>query len=274
MRNIALQLSFLGTAYHGWQVQRAGVATLQQVISDAVTQLIGAPILVRGCSRTDAGVHALQYIAHFHTTAAIPLAACVDGLNNLLPPDIAVHRAWEMPPDFDARRDAAHKTYRYCLYEAPTRQPWFDATAWWRRTPLDLSAMQRAAAQLCGTHDFLSFCAAGDVSRIKRRTVHSCTISRTTLAMAFPAWAAPPAVTPPLTGHLVTLEICADGFLKQMVRSIAGTVVEIGAGKRSADSMADLLAAEDRTAAGACAPPQGLYLVSIVYPEKYSLFFN
>lgn len=244
MKTILLTVEYDGTAYAGWQTQPNGIA-VQQVLEEALARLLKEPVAVTSSGRTDAGVHAAGMAACFRTEKSLPLRAYADGLNALLPPDIAVRDAVEMTPEFHPRRDAERKHYRYTILNAPRRSPLLRTRAWHVREPLNLEAMTRAAEYLVGEHDFAAFRAANCGARTTRRRIFSLQVRR--------------------DGELVVIDVHGGGFLKNMVRIIAGTLVEVGLGRRSADSVPELLASGQRPAAGATAPPQGLCLMTVTF---------
>ena len=246
-RNLRLLLEYDGTRYHGWQRQ-AAAATIQQTLEEAVQRLTGETVALIGSGRTDAGVHARGQVANFRTTSAIPIKAFHDGLNSLLPHDIAVLASTEAPPEFHARKSAPAKTYEYLILNRPSRSPLSHRRAWWIPRPLDLAAMRQAAAILPGEHDFTAFRASG--------SDHHHAVRRVLAA----DWEAGP-------GGQLRFAITATGFLRGMVRSLVGTMVETGRGKAPAARLAELLTSGARHLAGPTAPPQGLYLVEVFYGE-------
>lgn len=244
-RNLRLTLEYDGTGFHGWQRQK-NAPTIQETVETALARLTGETVRVTGSGRTDAGVHAQGQVANFHTTSTLPLSAFVNGLNALLPRDVAVLDVQEVPRDFHARKSARAKTYRYCILNRPNRSPLHQRFAWWIAQPLDLESMQQAAAALVGEHDFTAFQASG--SRIKSPI-------RRVLATG---WAGP-------EDKRLIFTITATGFLRGMVRSLVGTMVEIGRGRRPPQDLAELLKTGERRRAGPTAPPQGLLLVEVLY---------
>jgi tRNA pseudouridine38-40 synthase len=244
-RNIRLLLEYDGTNYHGWQRQ-ADAATIQQTLEEALERLTGETVAVIGSGRTDARVHALGQVANFRLNSAIPLKAFHEGLNSLLPKDIAVLAADEAPPDFHARKSAKAKTYEYRILNRPNRSPLQHHYAWWIASRLDLAALAAAAAILPGKHDFTAFRASGSNNKNPVRQVLAA------------AWRDCP-------GGWLCFTITATGFLRGMVRSLVGTMVEVGRGKAPACKMAELLASGARHLAGPTAPPQGLFLVEVCY---------
>ncbi|MFA4901597.1 MAG: tRNA pseudouridine(38-40) synthase TruA [Desulfobaccales bacterium] len=246
-RNIRLLLEYNGTRYRGWQRQ-ADAATIQQTIEEALERLTGESVALIGSGRTDAGVHALGQVASFRLKSTIPLKAFHDGLNSMLPPDIAVLSATEAPPEFHARKSALHKTYEYRILKRRTRSPLYHHYAWWIALHLDLEALAAAAAFLPGEHDFTAFRASGSDNKNPVREVLAA------------AWREEP-------GGWLSFTITATGFLRGMVRSLVGTMVEVGKGKAQPDRLAELLASGARHLAGPTAPPQGLYLVEVYYEK-------
>jgi tRNA pseudouridine38-40 synthase len=247
-RNLKLVLEYDGARYHGWQRQQ-NAPTIQEAIETALTRLIGEAVRVMGSGRTDAGVHALGQVANFFTASRLPLSAFINGLNSLLPPDIAVLEAVEAAQDFHARKSARAKTYAYHLLNRPSRSPLGRARTWWIAQPLDLAVMEIAAQALIGEHDFSAFQASGASVKNPVRIVTRAQWER----------------QPP---DLLIFTITATGFLRGMVRSLVGTMVEIGKGKRPASDLAELLQTGERRRAGPTAPPQGLFLVDVEYQER------
>jgi tRNA pseudouridine38-40 synthase len=244
-RNLKLILEYDGTGYRGWQRQK-NVPTIQEVLEEALYRLTGEAIRVIGSGRTDAGVHALAQVANFHTASSLPLSAFLKGFNSLLPPDIAVLEVSEAPGDFHARRAARAKTYHYRIFNRPIRSPLNRRYSWWIPYPLNLEAMQEAAAALLGEHNFQAFQASGSsVQNPVRRVLHA-------------AWERTP-------GDLLVFAITATGFLRGMVRSLVGTMVEIGKGRRTPQDLKEVLETGERRRVGPTAPPQGLFLVEVLY---------
>ncbi len=246
-RNIRLLLEYDGTRYHGWQRQ-ADAATIQQTLEEALGRLTGQKVALIASGRTDAGVHALGQVANFRTGSTIPLKAFHEGLNSMLPSDIAVLSATEVPPEFHARKSARAKTYEYRILNRPNRSPLHHHYAWWIASHLDLPALAAAAAFLPGEHDFTAFRASGSDNKNPVREVLAA------------AWRDGP-------GGWLSFTIAATGFLRGMVRSLVGTMVEAGRGKVPAAKIAELLTSGARQEAGPTAPPQGLYLVEVFYEE-------
>ena len=244
MRNIQLTLAYDGADFHGWQRQH-GLRTVQEVLEDALEQLTGARTSTTAASRTDAGVHALGQSVHFLTVFRHSSETIVRALNALLPEEVRVLDARERPQAFHATLDARSKRYRYAIDNGQIASPFQVRSSWHVRRPLDVATMAAAGAALLGRHDFHSFETDWPNRTSSVRTLFDLRVER--------------------TGAAVTIEVEADGFLYNMVRSIAGTLVWVGCGKRPAEWVAEVLAAENRTEAGPTAPPQGLFLVVVRY---------
>lgn len=242
MRTIKLVLEYDGTELCGWQRQDNG-PTVQGHLEAALSQMIG-PTAVIGASRTDAGVHALGQVASFHTDTTVPVHGFRLGLNSYLPASIAVVDAAEVEPEFHARFSARGKHYRYQVLTRPEPSPLRARTTWHRPRALDVPAMRSAAAALVGEHDFAAFRAAGCSAKTTRRTL-------TRLEVTQPA------------PDQVNLEVEGNAFLRNMVRILAGTLVEVGEGRREPGQVAALLDSGDRVAAGQTAPARGLTLVEV-----------
>jgi tRNA pseudouridine38-40 synthase len=244
MRNIKLTLCYDGTEFHGWQSQ-PGLRTVQQVLEDALERLTGVRPSTTASGRTDAGVHALGQVVHFLTASRHEPETFVRALNALMPRDVRVLEARELPQAFHATLDARSKRYRYVIDNGRVASPFQLRYTWHVPAPLDVAAMNRAGQRLLGRHDFRSFETDWPNRTSSVRTIHDLTVER--------------------CEELVRIEIEADGFLYNMVRSIAGTLMLVGRGKRPEEWVSDVLAAESRVAAGPTAPPQGLFLVRVCY---------
>jgi tRNA pseudouridine38-40 synthase len=244
MRNIMLTLCYDGTDFHGWQRQPR-LRTVQQTLEVVLEQLTGAPSTTTASGRTDAGVHALGQVVHFLTDSQHSCETFVRALNALLPHDVRVLLAREMPQAFHATLDARSKRYRYVIDNGSICSPFQLRYSWRVRRPLDAAVMNRAGECLLGRHDFRSFESDWPNRQSSVRTILDLVVDR--------------------TGDFVAIEVEADGFLYNMVRSIAGTLVMVGTGKRPLSWVHEVLAAENRTAAGPTAPPQGLFLVKARY---------
>lgn len=241
-----MQLSYRGAPFHGWQVQ-PGAVSVQSVLEEALATLLRVPTPIVGAGRTDAGVNASMMVAHFDAlwSGGVPASALVRGLNSLIGKDIAVYSVREMHPDAHARFDATSRTYHYKAVEQ--KSPFLYPLTW-RTRPLDYEAMNEAAKLLLTTEDFTSFA--------KLHSDAKTNICRVTRA----EW-----VPDPTTGGM-TFVITANRFLRNMVRAVVGTLVDVGRGKLSQADFADIIAAKDRCAAGTSMPPEALYLADITYP--------
>lgn len=244
MRIIKLTIEYDGTHYAGWQSQPNGLA-VQQVVEEALFRLLGESVRLRSSGRTDAGVHARGMVAAFTTSRDLPLRAFVEGCNSFLPLDIAILSASEAPSDFMPSNDALSKHYRYTIYNTLLRSPMLRSYSWHMREPLDLPAMQEAAGYFVGRHDFGAFRASNCSTRTTVRTVHSVTVGR--------------------EGDLVVVDVIGEGFLKNMVRIMVGTLVDIGRGRFAPDYITWLLKNPDRKKAGVTAPACGLCLMNVEY---------
>jgi len=247
-RTICLRLAYEGTRYSGWQVQ-PGRMTVQGMLAAAIHGVSGEDVRPRGSSRTDTGVHALDQVVAFTTASGLEPAVWVRALNAKLPADIAVVAGREVAAEFDPVRAAVRKRYRYRIHDAPWRPVLQRALVWRWKSRLDCPAMHAAAAALVGEHDFTSFETTPSTRLSKVRTIHGLSVFRHSGyddAANAELW----------------IEVEGNGFLHNMVRIIAGSLVMVGAGKRSPAWLALALAARHRPAAGPTAPPQGLVLVS------------
>lgn len=245
---LKLTLEYDGAPFVGWQVQPNG-ASVQGAVEDALEKLCGARARVTGAGRTDAGVHARGQVASLDPPRELPLSAWTAGLNAHLPPEVACVRAEEAPPGFDARRWARGKRYVYTVMRSPVRSPLWRGRAWEVRRPLDVAAMTAALPHVRGRHDFSALRAADCPARTTVRDVRELSIRSDELRQ----------------GELVEVRIEATAFLKHMVRNLIGTLVEVGHGKRSPESLEELLDSRDRTRAGPTAPPHGLLLDEVFY---------
>ena len=245
MRHIRLVVEYDGTELHGWQRQH-NAQTVQQHLEEALAKLLTHETAVTGASRTDAGVHARGQVASFRTDRDIPVHGIRRGLNSMLPDSIAIRDAAEVPEDFHPRFSATGKHYRYTILTSRDRSPRWRDRSWHHPEALSVSAMHDAARALVGEHDFSAFRAAGCAAKTTLRRVDSIAFTR-------------------LHSYLVDVDIRGNAFLRQMVRIIVGTLVEVGSGKRPASQVAEILASKDRVQAGVTAPAQGLELLSVHY---------
>jgi len=244
MRNIKLLLTYDGTDFSGWQRQ-SDRRTVQQELESAIGRLTGTASATNASGRTDAGVHALGQVVHFFTSSRHEPDVFVKALNAIMPADVRIKGAWDVPQSFHATLDAKSKLYRYVIDNALVADPFRLRYADHIHHPLDDQAMHRAAQALKGRHDFHSFETHWPNRISSVRTVTSIGVFR--------------------DGEIVSIEVEADGFLYNMVRSMTGTLVMVGLGRRPEAWVAEALAAEDRAAAGHTAPPQGLFLVRVNY---------
>jgi tRNA pseudouridine38-40 synthase len=244
MRNIKLLLSYDGTDFCGWQRQ-PDRRTVQQTLEEALDRLTGVAPPTTASGRTDAGVHALGQVVHFYTASRHAPEVFVKALNALLPRDVRVLEAAEVPQAFHATLDAKAKLYRYVIDNGRVADPFQLRYSWHVYPPLDAEAMDRAAQVLKGRHDFHSFETHWPNRTSSVRTITQAAVRR--------------------LGDSVRIEVEADGFLYNMVRAIAGTLVLVGSGRWPEARVAEALAAEDRSRAGPTAPPQGLFLVRVRY---------
>ncbi len=247
VRRLAVGLEYDGTLYAGWQSQ-PGLPTIQDSLQRALSAVADEPVVAVAAGRTDAAVHATGQVAHFDTTADRPLRGWVLGANTHLPADIALNWAIEVERDFHARYTALARSYRYCLLQRATRPALLRDRVCWVRETLDVAAMHEAAQALVGEHDYSSFRAVECQSPTAMRHVDAIVVSG--------------------DGALVTIEITANAFLHHMVRNIAGSLLQVGEGKRSPNWIGQILAARDRSRAGVTAPAAGLYLWKVRYPAS------
>ncbi len=286
-RNIRLKLAYDGTNYVGWQVQKNGLS-IQEVLERAIGKLTGEKCPVLSAGRTDSGVHALGQVANFHTTSQIPAKNFRPAIQDFLPRDIVILDSCEAPPEFHATFKATRKQYRYLIDNSPVPLPFLSKYTWSLRRRLDVAAMNDAAQLLLGKHDFRSFETDWPNKVTSVRTVFEIQVARQPIwnlftgtlantpgavAPAFPPLrkggeggvATAPGDTPQQEGDIISLDIIADGFLYNMVRSIVGTLVNVGRHKWDKAEVARILAARNRSIAGSTAPACGLFLVEVWY---------
>lgn len=264
LRTLRMTLAYDGTNYCGWQIQPNGVA-LQAVVEQALQDFTGQPTKVVASGRTDAGVHALGQVISFNTQSTAPCHGFLHGLPIHLPDDIVVRAVEDTPAGFNARFDARRKRYRYVIHNNPIRVPFLRNYALWQRSRLDEWTMHAAVQCLVGTHDFRCFESQWPNRSSSVRTVFHASVTRIS---DWPVWQSDLSGLPQPTntnGAFVCFDIEADGFLYNMVRAIAGTLIHVGRGRWSPDDMRRILDTGDRTHAGETAPPQGLYLVNVGY---------
>lgn len=247
MRNLKITLQYDGTDFVGWQRQDAGVS-IQGLLEDALVPIEGSAVVVHGAGRTDAGVHALAQVATFGLRGAIDPATLTRALNGVLPPAVRVTAAEEVDPGFHARFSATGKVYEYRVVNAPFVSPFLHKYTWHVPAPLDLDAMRHASRLLVGTRDFEAFQGTGSSVASTTRTVHSLD------------WEGGVGCDVP-----TVMRIAGNGFLRHMVRNIAGTLVDLGSGRWQASDLAAILDSRDRAKAGRTAPARGLFLVRVLY---------
>ncbi len=244
-RNFKLVLEYDGSEYHGWQRQE-GVLTIQEVLESRIEVMLGSPVRVRGSGRTDAGVHAMGQVVNFYARTRLTPGEIQKGLNSLLPSDIVVLEAEEVPDWFHARFSAVSKTYEYRILNRETPSALERNRAWHIRRRLEAPPVWECLRRVVGTHDFAAFMAAGSSVRSTERTVYRADLSR------------------PVPERWV-FRFEADGFLRHMVRNLVGTLVDVGAGKLSPEDFSKIMESRDRRRAGMTAPAHGLFLVDVSY---------
>lgn len=249
MRNLKLILTYDGAEFSGWQIQ-PDAATVQGTLASAIGRVTGEKVLPQGSGRTDAGVHALAQVVTFVTESSVPTENFLKALNDILPASVRVRDVTEAPADFHARHSARAKTYRYRIHRAAICPPFLARYVWHYPYPLHEAAMARAAGLVEGEHDFTSF-AAVDPERGREEPVSNV---RTIFSSKWER-----------AGEEFVYTVCGSGFLHHMVRNLVGTFILVGKGTLQAEDVTRILAARNRSAAGATAPASGLYLVSVEY---------
>lgn len=244
MKRVKMIVAYDGTNYKGWQVQPNGI-TIEEVLNKKLSELLGEDIAVCGASRTDSGVHSLGNVAIFDTNTRMPADKISFALNQRLPEDIVVQGSCEVPSDWHPRYQNSTKTYEYRILNRTFRMPTRRLDTYFYHYPLDVEKMQQAAAHLVGEHDFKSFCAVGAQVKTTVRTIYACDVEK--------------------RDDIITIRVTGNGFLYNMVRIIAGTLVRVGGGEIAPEQMPDILAACDRAAAGPTAPAHGLTMMGIIY---------
>jgi len=247
VRTIKLTIEYDGTNYQGWQVQAKG-PTVQGTIEEKLNLLTRQKVHLIGSGRTDSGVHALEQVAHFTTQSPLNTQSIRKALNSLLPPDILIKKAEEVGEDFHARKWSKSKVYEYRILNRELRSVFHQGYVWHIPQYLDLKEMKKASEHLVGEYDFSSFRSTGSLTRTSVRRVIRVEWKKS-------------------RDGLIRIEIEANGFLKQMVRAIVGTLIEVGKGKITSDEFRKILLLKDRTKAGPTAPAQGLFLKKVKYTE-------
>ncbi len=243
---VLLKISYLGTNYHGWQVQPNGI-TVQEQLQNAVESLYQSRLGVTGCSRTDSGVHANEYYCHYDTDKYIREDGIIAALNIALPNDIAVIDCKYVDDDFHARYSATKKEYVYHIYNSKTPNPFLHGRCLHLNRELDVEKMNRFANDLVGTYDFVAFSSSGRTVSDTVRTVYNCDVVR--------------------NHDIITVKISADGFLYNMVRIIVGTLIDVSDEKIDHNSAKQIISSKNRSMAGFTAAPQGLFLNRVFYQE-------
>ncbi len=244
MEKILLCISYVGTAYHGWQVQENAV-TVQEKMQDAIEQILGKRYDLTGCSRTDAGVHANEYYCAFASEREIDTFTLPKALNAVLPFDIGVKSAQKVPLDFHPRYNALAKEYVYIIHNSHLKDPFFHNRAMQVKQKLNVEAMEKASKYFLGSHDFSAFCAAGGNVTDKTRNIKTLAINK--------------------NSDKITISVSADGFLYNMVRIIVGTLISVGLGDIEPQKISEIIESRDRNNAGATAKACGLYLNKVYY---------
>lgn len=248
----ALGIEYAGASYHGWQSQREEqVATVQETLEQAISKIACHPISVVCAGRTDTGVNGCYQVVHFDAQVQRPSRAWVMGTNTKLPDDIAVLWAKPVSDQFHARFGAMERRYRYIIYSADVKPAVLSRGVTWTHKALSVARMQQAAVHLVGEHDFTSYRAVACQAKSPVKTVKSLEVYQ--------------------KGRLIVIDICANAFLHHMVRNIAGVLMKIGCGEADVDWSREVLEARDRRMGGVTAPPWGLYLVDVKYPQEFDL---
>ena len=242
-----LTVAYEGTNYCGWQLQPNGI-TIEEVLNAKLTELLGEPITVIGASRTDSGVHSYGNVAVFDTDTRIPPEKISYALNQRHPEDIVVQQSKEVRSDFHPRYCNSRKTYEYRILNRRFQLPMLRRDTYFYHYPLDVKKMQEAADYLVGEHDFQSFCSPATSAKTTVRTIYHLDVT--------------------LQGEMIAIRVTGNGFLYNMVRIIAGTLIEVGSGAKEPEQIKEILAVCDRSAAGPTAPAHGLTMIGIEYEEK------
>ena len=243
---ILLEIAYVGTAYHGFQVQE-NAPSVQKTLQDALEMLFATPLLVSGCSRTDSRVHAKQFFvtAEGNIPESFPMEKLPLASMGFLPKDIAIRSAREVDPAFHVRYDVAYKEYEYVILNTRTTDPFLSDRVYHYPKPIDAALLDRAAKYFVGTHDFRGFMSAGSSVVDTVRTIKYFTVER--------------------EGNLIKMKVAADGFLYNMVRILCGTLIAVSEGKIAPKDLPSVIASGDRKRAGMTLPPEGLYLSKVVY---------
>jgi len=252
MKNVVMRLMFDGLRYHGWQIQKSDV-TVAGMFESVLSHLCEHPVKIHGCGRTGAGVHAEMYCANFKTSSRIPPERLPLALNSLLPPDISVQKAIYTSDDFDANLSCIKKEYTYRIFNSRIRNPFYSDRAFFYPHALDIDIMKKAALHFVGTHDFAAVRSAGTETKTTVRTVFWYDIEE--------------------CGPFIELRACADGFLYNMARAMAGTLIYVSEGKIAPEDLPYLLKQRDRRLTGPTVPPGGLFLTGLWYDGEAGELF-
>ena len=246
MKRVKMTVAYDGTNYCGWQIQPNGI-TIEEVLNTHLTRLLGEEIKVTGASRTDSGVHSLGNVCIFDTNTRIPAEKISYALNQKLPEDIVVQGSEEVDENFHPRFSKSKKTYEYRILNRTFRMPTRRLDTYFYHYPLDIAKMQEAAKYLEGEHDFKSFCSSDSQVNTTVRTIYSCIVDK--------------------EDEIIKIRVKGNGFLYNMVRNIAGTLIKVGAGDISPEEMVNILEARDRSTAGPTAPAHGLTMIGLEYEK-------
>jgi tRNA pseudouridine38-40 synthase len=288
MRRVKLELCYDGGEYAGWQIQKQqpNVRTIQEELEKAIRRVVGADVEVLGSGRTDAGVHALYQVAAFSTESALPCETLTRAINAFLPPDVRIWRSSDVAEDFHPIRDVVRKRYRYLLSDARPAFPFWRRNVWNLREAFDDEAAREAAKFLVGTFDFAAFQTQGSPRKTTVRTIYDVRVERRSVSDSFVFPKARSAASNGLSDwenlsgvprspfgppSLISVEVEANGFLYNMVRSIVGTLFWFATrhqGFESPEKMRQIVEEADRRNAGPTAPPWGLYMIDVVYPDE------
>lgn len=244
MRNLKFTMSYDGTDYHGFQIQKEDL-TIEKILKDAVFNLTGENVDIVGCGRTDAGVHAINYTFNFKTNSKIPCDKFPVAFSTVLPSDISVLNCEEASDDFHSRFSAVKKTYKYIIYKGKIRNPFYDRYSYHYKFPLNIENMKKAAVKIEGEKDFKCFMAQGSPIKDTVRTIYDISIKE--------------------NGDILEIEVTGNGFLYNMVRIIVGTLLSVGSGKTDFNDIDGIIESKKRENAGMTVPPQGLFLKEVYY---------
>lgn len=253
MKNIALRIMFDGSNYHGWQVQKSDT-TVAGTLESVLSRICEHPVKINGCGRTDAGVHAERYCANYKTSSNIPDDRLPLAINSLLPDDISVQSAMQVPDDFDSNLSCVKKEYTYRIFNSRIRDPFYSKRAYFYPQTLDIEVMKKAATHFVGTHDFAAVRSVGTETKTTIRTIFWYEIEK--------------------METLIEMRACADGFLYNMARAMVGTLLYVSEGKIAPDDLPHLLEKKDRRLTGPTVPPEGLYMTRIWYDGQVGEMFQ